>query len=150
MNVVLVQHRGYDRKKYCFAVPDKLVSRVREGVSIVCDTRSGQKPGTAVSGVLTGEAADCAIAAAHATMPLKPILAVVEDVSIVNVGIPDYMRFHKPRKEKLIKRKQELSSMGCVTTRVYIDYDGILRDGYSAYLVCKKRGMDAIPVAVFS
>ncbi len=150
MNIVLVQHSEYCRKKYCFSVPDQFASCIKEGTRVICDTSMGQSSGTVVSEVLTGEAADRAIVEGHATMPLKSILAVVENVNIADVSIPIYMRFRRPRREKLIKRKQELFSLGCVTTKVYIDENGVLRDGYSAYLVCKNKGMSAIPVAIYA
>lgn len=148
MNVVLVQHNKQNTKKYCFAVPDHLMPYIEYGADVICDTRRGNMPGKIVSPVMTGEEADRAITDKHATTPLKNVISVVKNIDIGNVLIPISMELSEPRKEKLDKRKQELKSIGCVKTKVKVDEDGFLRDGYTAYLVCKNRGMAAIPVAV--
>lgn len=148
MNVILVQHNEQDQKKYCFAVPDHLISRIRRGVDVICDTGRGNMPGRVVSDVLTGEEADRAIVDRHATMPLKSIISVVDKIDISSIQVPIWMELSKPRKDKLAKRKQEIETIGCVKTKVSVDEEGILQDGYTAYLVCKNMGMSEIPVAV--
>lgn len=148
MNIVLVQHSEQQTRKYCFAVPDSLLTHIHLGVDVICDTRRGHTHGRVVSEVLTGEAAERIITDNHATTPLKNILAVVESIDISNVCVPIWMEASEPRKDKITKRKQELKNFGCVKTRVCVSEDGVLQDGYTAYLVCKNKGMTAIPVAV--
>lgn len=148
MNVVLVQHGSQQSKKYCFEVPDSLLSKVQLRAEVVCDTRRGYTHGHIVSDVADGEAAEHMIAENGATLPLKSIFAVVDNVAIHGIRIPIWMELSKPNQYKIEKRKQELETYGCVRTKVRTDENGILQDGYTAYLACKNKGMDIIPVAI--
>jgi len=148
MNVVLVQHNEQSTKKYCFGVPDRLMPYVEYGSDVICDTRRGNMPGKIVSQIMTDEEAGHAIAEHGVTIPLKNIVAVVKNINIANIQIPISMILSEPRESKLAKRRRELKTFGCVKTKVRVDDDGILRDGYTAYLVCKNKGMATIPVAI--
>lgn len=150
MNVVLIQHSEQQPRKYCFAVPDSLLPNIQYGADVICDTRRGHTHGRVVSEVLIGEAAERMIADNGTTMPLKNILAVVENIAISDIRIPIWMEMSEPRRDKIDRRKQELRTFGCVKTKVRVGEDGILQDGYTAYLVCKNKGMDAIPVVVMA
>lgn len=147
MNVVLVQHNNAHLKKYCFEVPDKLIPHIDLGTKVICDTQRGHVPGNVVSSVMTGEEADRTIEGEHATLPLKSILSVIKEIDIENIEVPVWMKKSKPSKEKIWRRKQEIRLLGGVKTKVKIK-DGVLKDGYTAYLVCRNAGMSAIPVVV--
>jgi len=153
MNIVLVQHNTEQSKKYCFAVPDHLLPHVKKGVNVVCDTRRGNMPGIVVSDVMSGEVADQEIdrmiRECGARMPLKYISAVVETIDITDVRVPIWMEMSTPHKSKLDKRKRELQEFGCFHTNVRVE-NGILKDGYTAFLVGKNKGMNMIPVAVLA
>lgn len=153
MNVVLVQHNPEQSKKYCFAVKDRLLPYIRTGVNVVCDTRRGNMPGIVASEVMSGEAADQEInrmiRECGAQMPLKYISAVVETIDITDVRVPIWMEMSTPHQSKLDKRKRELQQFGCFHTNVLVE-DGILKDGYTAFLVSKAKGMNMIPVAVLA
>lgn len=153
MNVVLVQHSVEQSKKYCFSVPNQLLPHVKQGVHVICDTRRGNMPGIIASDVMSGEAADQEIdrilRECGASMPLKSISAVVENIDITNVSVPIRMEMSTPHKSKIDKRKRELKEFGCFHTNVRVE-NGILQDGYTAYLVSKNRGMNTIPVAILT
>lgn len=153
MNVVLIKHNTEQSKKYCFAVPDHLLPHVKMGVNVICDTRRGNMPGVVVSDVMSGDEADQEIERmlmeCGARMPLKYISAVVETIDISDVRVPIWMEMSTPHKSKLDRRKRELQEFGYFHTNVCIE-DGILKDGYTAFLVCKNKGMKMLPVAVLA
>lgn len=153
MNIVLVRHSPEQSKKYCFSVPDQLLPHVKQGVHVICDTRRGNMPGIIVSDVMNGEAADQEInrmlRECGANMPLKSISAIVENIDITNVRVPIWMEVSTPHRSKIDQRKRELKEFGCFHTNVHVE-NGILKDGYTAYLVSKNKGMNTIPVAILA
>lgn len=149
MNVALVQHNQQNTRKYCFAVPDELIPHIKQDTRVVCDTVRGFMPGRIVSEILTGDSATQAIEERGAYMPLRNIVAVVNKVNISDIRIPIRMEMSTPHKFKIVRRESELKAFGCVRTKVVVDDNGILKDGYTAYLVCKNKGMSEIPFAVW-
>lgn len=149
MNIVLVQHRPDSQRQYCFEVADRLLPYVHKGVKVVCDTKRGNEPGVIASDVLTDEDARSAIIEHGASFPLREIIAVIKEIDISNVRVPIRMLDSQPKEEKLHQRKAELKRLGGVATNVVVRDNGILCDGYTAYVVCKQRGMDKIPMLIF-
>jgi len=147
MNVVLVQHNDARLKKYCFVVPDKLVPHIDLGTKVICDTQRGRVPGIIVSSVMTGEEAYRTIESEHATFPLRSVVSIIKEIDIENIKVPVWMERSTPNKDKIRHRKQEIRLLGGVKTKVKIN-DGVLKDGYTAYLVCRNAGMSVIPVVV--
>lgn len=149
MNVVLVQHRDdwKKQKKYCFEIDDPLARLVSPGAEVVCETRRGRQSGTVVSEVMTGDKAVEALNTPGVTLPLKRIMAVTFVVDISNVLIPIQFELSSPSEAKIRERKQELKTCGYVRTKVIVK-DGLLIDGYTAYLAAKELGMDKIHILV--
>lgn len=148
MNVVLVQHRNGERqKKYCFEIDDSLASLVSPGTEVVCETLRGRQIGTAVSEVMTGHKAMELLDTPGVTLPLKRIAAVTSVVDISDVLVPIQFELSNPSKVKIRERKQELKTCGYVRTKMIVK-DGLLVDGYMAYLAAKELGMNKIHILV--
>lgn len=67
-----------------------------------------------------------------------------EIVKIKNIKIPYH--FTEPRKEKLRKRKQYYKKYGYFKSRVILNKNNLLIDGYTTYLLALNMGYDYITV----
>lgn len=150
MNIVLVQHSEKQTQKFCFSIPDDVLPYIHQGTNVICETRRGKSPGCVVSPIFSGEDAERVMAENGATNPLRSIVAIVKNINMDSIRIPIWMELHEPHEDKIERRNRELKSLGCVRTKVDVGDDGVLKDGYTAYLACKKRGMSVIPVAVYA
>lgn len=146
MNIVFVKHPASART-FCFAVPDNFVPFVRKGVEVLCDTKSGIQVGTAQTGVIFGDGAKDLAQQNGATFPLKNVVGVASSVNMADIKIPSYLQRSVPSAEKIARRMNELKETGKFKTRIEI-IDGELRDGYTAYLVCKMLDMKKLPYIV--
>lgn len=146
MNIVFVKHPATARS-FCFAVPDHIAPFIHKGVEVLCDTRNGIQIGTAQTGIITGDGAKDLAKQNGATFPLKNVVGVASSVDMVDIKIPNYLKHSVPSSEKIARRMDELKETGKFKTRIEI-IDGELRDGYTAYLVCKMLDMKKLPYIV--
>lgn len=137
MNIVLVKHNQFSPKRYCFFVPDKFVYVIHKDDKVLCDTSYGTEYGIATTGVISGEGAMDIAKLNGATFPLKEICGVVKIINMNQIKIPAMFKRTIPSGNKISKRIDEFRKYGGFQTNVEIDDHGWLRNGYTAYLVCK-------------
>ncbi len=143
MKVAMVKHTPVGQV-FWFGVPDRFVNDIHPGSRVACDTVRGRKFGVVVGSPLNEEDAREVAVASGARFPLCQISAVATKVPMQNIKIPKYMARTKPRDEKISKRFMEVYHNGEFNTSVVVNKNGMLVDGYSAYLVAKKLGLDLI------
>lgn len=141
MKVAMVKHTP-NGKVFWFGVPDRLVNSIHPNSRVACDTARGRKYGTVVGSILDEKDVKDIMVASGATFPLQPIVAVAKGIPMADIKIPDYMARTKPCDDKMVKRFLELYHTGNFKTNVVVRKDGILIDGYSAYLVAQMMGFD--------
>ena len=145
MNVVLVRH-GSCGKAYWFEVPDQIVPQLLPGTRVTCDTVRGKKSGVTVGSVVSSNDVMEIMQVSGATFPLRKILNAVHDIKLADITIPNYMAQHRPRDALISKRFLEYYHTMQFQTKVTVDENGVLKDGYSAYLVAKLLGLSTISV----
>jgi hypothetical protein len=147
MKVAMVKHnlRG---KIFWFEIPTHLEGLIKVNSCVICDTKRGRQHGVVVGTDL--EAVDVAevMGASGATFPLRKIIALTHRVRINAIKIPKYMGETRPHDEKIAKRFLEFYHTGQFNTDIVLDQDNVLVDGYSAYLVAQKVGLDYLWVTV--
>ena len=112
MKVAMVKHTA-NGKVFWFEVPDGL-GEITPNSSVMCDTARGRQYGTIVGAVCDESDVHDVMVASGASLPLRKITDVVQAVPMDTIKIPEYMARTKPS-----------------------DNNGLLKDGYSAYLVAK-------------
>lgn len=150
LHIVAVGHKTGQEKRYWFEVPEKLVPLIKSGTKVLCNTRYGQQSGIAKTEVLSGDEVKQLAEIEGAKFPLNQIVAVRQDVPMYGIKIGRYLTGRLPSKSKMIERLDEFYDIGVFRTKVVIDDEGWLLDGYSAYLVAKMFGMNSIPVATWA
>lgn len=146
MDIVFVKHPASPRS-FCFAVPDYLAPSIRKGVEVLCDTRKGIQIGTTQTGLVSGDGAKDLAKQNGVTFPLKSIVGVISSVAMADIRISHHLNHSVPSSEKIARRMDELKETGRFNTRIEI-VDGELRDGYTAYLVCKMLDMKRLPYTI--
>lgn len=147
MNVVMAKH-GSCGKVYWFEVPDHLDSQMLPGTRVACDTVRGKKYGVTVWSVVSSDDVMEVMQASGATFPLRKILDAARDIKLADITIPDYMARHSPCDALLSKRFLEYYHTTQFNTKVVVDENGVLKDGYSAYLVAKVMGLEVISAII--
>ena len=143
MKVAMVKHSP-NSKTYWFEVPEYLADKITPNTRVACDTVRGLEIGVAVGSVLNMDEVRAVMLASGAKLPLKKIVAIPQEIPLDEIKIPKYMSRTTPRDEKIAKRFLEYYHTGKFNTHVALNSDGMLRDGYSAYLVAKKIGLPSI------
>lgn len=146
MNIAMIKHKNND-KIYWFEVPDQILDDVTPGAHVICDTARGKARGIVV-GIASDDddLMDVAIASG-ARFPLHKIISVIAVPTAIPVGsikIPSYMSSTTPRDEKIARRFLEFYHTRKFNTRVLVNKDHVLSDGYTAYLVAKVIGLDCL------
>ena len=147
MNVVMVKHTPKG-KVFWFEAPEHLAGVITPGTRVACDTYRGLRYGTAVSAALDSSDVKDVMAASGAVEPLRQITNVARNVFLSNIKIPSHMAHSRPSDEKIAKRFLELYHTGDFQTHIAVDKDLNLVDGYTAYLVAKKIGMEIISAII--
>ena len=137
-----------DGKEYCFEVPEQFKDLIKEGVRVLCDTARGRLTGVVTIPTMSGPGAEEMARRAGAYFPLKQIVGVKVFMAVEDITLPHYLRRSIPNAAKLHKRMTEFAETGEFDTRVVVDQDGTLLDGYSAYLVCKMWDIPFISVTI--
>lgn len=143
MNVVMVKH-GSCGKVYWFEVPDQISPKLLPGTRVVCDTVRGKQYGVIVGTVVSSDDVMEIMLASGAVFPLRKILDTAHDIELTDIIIPDYMARHLPSDILLSKRFLEYYHTMQFNTNVVVDENGVLKDGYSAYLVAKALRLSVI------
>lgn len=141
MIYLAVKHEKQPDKLFWFACPDSLVPHVRPGSAVLCATRYGEQPGL-VAAVLRCDSAALMrqIAALPDQTPLRFVTAVQTDMPLSDLWISGAFRQTQPSPGKLRNRELEYAISGAFDTRVAFDENGMLLDGYTAYLTAQKLG----------
>lgn len=149
MYVALIQH-PHNTQNYWFAVSNKMAEKIKPGMKVQCDTRFGMQPGTVIGGPMKSEDVMELMKTSGAVFPLKKIYDMeIREVNIATIHIPSMFVKSPPSDEKLASRFLEWYHHGEFDTRILIDKDGTLQDGYSAYLVAKKLGLTSLCATVY-
>lgn len=82
--------------------------------------------------------------ASGATFPLRKIVATTVNIALDSIVIPNYMVRSRPSDEKIAKRFMEYYHNKRFNTNVVVAENGVLVDGYTAYLVAKVLGLPYI------
>ena len=143
MNVAMVKH-GNSEKIYWFEVPARLSDAIKPGIRVACHTARGRKYGIVVGSVVNKADVHELMVASGATFPLRQIVATTADIALDSIAIPDYMKHSKPSDEKIAKRFMEYYHNKKFNTNVLVADNGLLLDGYTAYLVAKVLGLPYI------
>lgn len=148
MYIIEVKHKEDHYKSYWFEVPAALANTIKKGDKVMCETCRGWQEGIAQTGVLllSGGDIDHFIEAAGARLPLKRVIETRYKIPMKNIKIYPAMEATRPAADKIAKRIEELYKNGAFNTKVSLDLDGHLQDGYTAYLVAKMFDLDHIPV----
>ena len=144
MNIVFVKHKDDQNRQFCFAVSERLAPFVHKGVELLCNTRYGAQAAVAQTGVISGEGAEDLAKQNGATFPLRDVIGLVGSVDMDTITIPPFLKSTIPSGKKIAQRIDELKNFGHFYTRVEI-IDGVLHDGYTAYLVCKMLDLKNLP-----
>lgn len=142
MKVAMVKHSPHG-KVYWFEVPEES-GYVYPGAHVACDTARGMVRGIVVGSVMDECDVYDIMIASGAKFPLRKIVANWRCVPLASITIPKYFKNTKPRDETIAKRFLELYNTGGFQTDVIVSDDGVLQDGYSAYLVAKFIGVSHI------
>ena len=143
MKVAMVKHTPAGQV-FWFGVPDRFADSIRPGSHVACDTSRGRKYGVVVGSPLDEKDVKTVAMASGASFPLRQIIAVAAPMSVESIKIPEYMTRTKPSDAKIAKRFMEVYHNGDFNTSVVVNEDGVLLDGYSAYLVAKQLGHNTI------
>lgn len=140
MKVAMVKHTPAG-KVFWFSVPECFEDVICPGAHVLCDTVRGITDGVIIGNPLEEEDVRDVAIASGARFPLREIYAIETKVPIRDIIIPNYMACTKPRNDKIVKRLLEVYNSGefngKFNTRVVVDTNDVLMDGYSAYLVAK-------------
>lgn len=143
MYAVMVKHTPKG-KVFWFEAPERIARLITPGVRVACDTHRGRQYGVAVSAALNPADVRDVMLATGATEPLSRIVDVAYNICLNKINVPNYMARTRPSDEKLAKRFLEFYHTGGFQTNIVVDKDYNLEDGYTAYLVAKKLGLDTI------
>ena len=80
---------------------------------------------------------------------MKILNQTKKDVPIQSIKIPYYFANKIPCNEKLSNRLNEWRKCREFKTKICVDEDMILFDGYTAYLIYKMLGYDTVPVDMY-
>lgn len=143
MKAVLVKHTE-DGKPYCFGLPDWFDLHINIGTRVLCQTRRGVTDGVIVSNVCEGALAEDMARRNGATFPLSKIKEISINMKLDDLLIPEAIRNSHPSPRKIQQRSEEYSKYGRFLNRIAVSKHNVLYDGYTAYLVAKKLGLDSI------
>ena len=138
MTAGMVKHTG-ESKGYWFEAPNSLADKIQPGTHVICDTAIGQQRGKVI-GTLISNGEDEAkeiMTSAGAKFPLRKVTAVECHVPIEEIKVPSYLTHSTPSEDKIVKRFLEYYHTGRFNTKVTVDDDGVLTEGYTAYKVAK-------------
>ena len=144
MKVAMVKHSPQG-KIFWFEIPEELEGLLTVGSRVACDTHRGRQYGIVVAADLDAKDVETVMVASGAVYPLRKIVATTHMVLMDAVKIPKYMKNTKPSDEKIAKRFLEFYHAGQFNTNIALDDNGVLVDGYSAYLVARKIGLQFLP-----
>lgn len=148
MNIVFVKLDLCDGKEYCFEVPDCMRDMIFGGTRVLCNTARGQQTGVVTVPIMSGAGAEEMAVRNGATFPLQQVVGVVATMDVNQIQLPEHLRRSVPAVEKLQRRMFEYARDGYFHTNVEVDSNGVLLDGYTAYLVCKMWDVENIQVNV--
>jgi hypothetical protein len=136
------------KKRYAFEVPMELSAYVKKGNTVVCNTSKGVDIGITTTGVIYGPGAADIAEMNGAEFPLSTIIGVWSDIPMRTIQVPMHFKHSLPCAEKLQQRMDEYHQNQSFRTRIELDADGVLKDGYSAYCVAKLLDLEVLPVYI--
>lgn len=138
MTAAMIKHSGTG-KGYWFEVPDDFELEVQYGVRVTCDTAIGEHDGTVTAVLMSPEEYSVRniLISDGAEFPLRKVISIERLVPIEKIKVPMYMAKSKPSDKKLAERFLEYYHYKKFDTKVEIDKEMVLTDGYTAYKVAK-------------
>ena len=137
MKIIGVKHPGC-KKIFYFEASDKLANKIEIGDTVICDTAKGSQIAAVAILPFGGDGALDVVQFLGSTLPLKKIISKCKAIEMNNIKIPKF--FSMPKTEKLIDRINEYRTYRSFKTRVAVDKNNRLTDGYTAYLVARMFG----------
>ena len=148
MKYVAVRHEPQHQNVWYFKVPEELSKYVCVGNNVICDTRYGLTKGK-VEYILDG-VPDLIIETVGNCVPSKFIKAVETDIDMAEITIPYLFELSSPDISKLDERINDWYKSARFNTKVEFDANGVLKDGYSAYLVARMFDHNTLHGMVFA
>lgn len=146
MKVVMVEHLNRKRP-FWFEIEDDLAPQIEKGnTQVICDTSIGLRPGKVVSQLHNFEDVRDIMSYNGATFPLRKIAAIEMPFNTCDIIVPYCMLDSSPRIGKLFCRTAELAWNGKFNTRIAVDTNHQLVDGYTAVLIASALNMDSLPI----
>jgi hypothetical protein len=122
-----IKHKNEPDKIYYFKATAEIIEHLKVGMNALCNTRKGLEEGEVVSFI-----------GKHCTN--QHIISDVVGFQAKELAmdrIQACQEWTEPNPEKIAKRVEEHRSGGEYKTRIVVDTDGHLKDGYTAYLTSK-------------
>lgn len=140
-----VKHKPESNRLFWFSVPDNISHRVLLGSRIVCDTRQGNNERGVVCQINNQVLDADGVKRLTNNRPIKSITGVECDFNLADIKIPSKFARSNIHEEKLQKRIEEFEATGMFNTSVIVRAsDGMLKDGYSAYMAAIRLGRSTI------
>lgn len=135
-----IKHKAKSERTYYFKLPNEL-SHARVGDYVTCNTKRGRTSGVIVSITEADSDADfCSVV--KCKMPIRYVSTVGgKMLDTAAVKIPLEFRKKKPSNDKLIRRVMEFAAHKGFDTKIVVDTDGYIVDGYSAFLTAQFLGL---------
>ena len=146
---VVVKHTPESKKLYWFFVPEELSKLVSVGSKVRCKTKRGIASGRVVCVVEGMPINNIRELVKIDRLRLSPIIGVYANFPIKNIQIPVEYKQNLPNPLKLRKRTCEFLQNKAFDTHISITHEGILKDGFSAYLVAKYFGCKTLSAFCF-
>ncbi len=143
MTFVGVKHHKNDDKLFWFYVPKSIADHVAKYSDVVCSTSKGNSRGVVEEIIITDNVFD-AKKLIQRPFPLNNIVAVKTQFPLWMLSIPARFVQSKPSPEKIASRVRELYRDGRFNTMVEVNSDGVLTNGYTAFLVATMFYHDTI------
>lgn len=135
MKHALVRHNPGDKKMYWFYIHEDIEDEVYEGSEVLCTTKLGLSYGKVE---YTTDKSNVNLKS------LKPIVAIKKTIAIPDIIVPYSFRKSRPGTYKIERRISEFYDTGSFKTNIIVNSVGILKDGYTAYLVAKMFGLETL------
>lgn len=149
MTFAKVKHQASPERGFWFEVAWGLWDRIHIGDEVLCDTARGLARGR-VETIISGFSED-EFVKQYGFYPSADIIGVYTDyLSPDVIRIPKYLSDSRPGVDKIKKRIVEFYSKGGFKTKIEVNLNLTLKDGYTAYLVAKMFGVNELQNCLIS
>ena len=149
MTFALVRHQVNPEREFWFEVARDLQYCIHVGDEVLCDTVKGLARGR-VEKIIVGFSDD-EFMEQYGFYPSADIIGMYTNcISPDVIRVPKYLSDSRPGVDKIKKRISEFYSKGGFKTKIEVDTNLTLKDGYTAYLVAKMFGVDTLQNCLIS